>query len=135
MKLIIDLPSFAVFSTQSLCECRCKLIEQQRRLCSSEKLDVEKIIANFQMILLNLPKQAAKSTTIVQSVLREVEGWFNLMKTYFALGKCRYVCVTQALERYPVKRFMYLGYYLGPQSCASWTCYEFLTNDSRIELR
>jgi len=85
------------------------LIEQQRRLCSSEKLDVEKIIASFQMILLNLPKQAAKSTTIVQSVLREVEGWCNLMKTYFALGKYRYVCVEEALEKCPVKRFYVLG--------------------------
>ena len=79
---------------QSICECRCKLVEQQTRLCSSENVDVEKISASFQMILRNVPKDAAQSTPIAQSVLREVEGWCNIMKTYFSFGKYRYVKFT-----------------------------------------
>ena len=79
---------------QSLCECRCKLIEQHTIVCSSENIDAEKVITTLQMILQSVPKDVAKSKPIVQSVLQEVEGWRNIMKTYCSFGKYRYVkCV------------------------------------------
>ena len=86
--------SFVVIFVQSLCECRYKLIEQQTRLCSSENIDVEKVIATFQIILRIVPKEGTKATPIVQNVSREVEGWYNIMKTYFSFGKYRYVKFT-----------------------------------------
>ena len=88
---LITVTAFVAFFTQSLCECRCKLIEQQRRICSSEIIDMEKMTASFQMILRNLPRQATKSTPLVKSVVRELELWCIITKTYISFGKLGYV--------------------------------------------
>ena len=80
-------------------ECRCGLIEQQTILCSSEIIDAEKIISSLLMILHNIPKQAAKSASLVYGVKCEVEGWCNIMKTYFSFQKYRYVTFACIVNR------------------------------------
>eukprot|EP00532_Pseudo-nitzschia_australis_P002521 CAMPEP_0168193236 /NCGR_PEP_ID=MMETSP0139_2-20121125/18493_1 /TAXON_ID=44445 /ORGANISM="Pseudo-nitzschia australis, Strain 10249 10 AB" /LENGTH=594 /DNA_ID=CAMNT_0008116567 /DNA_START=81 /DNA_END=1863 /DNA_ORIENTATION=- len=77
----------SIEAIMSLCECRCKLIEQQRRICSFEIIEMEKMIASFQMMLRNLPRQTTKSTPLVNSVVRELELWCIIAKTYVSFGK------------------------------------------------
>ncbi len=83
--------SLLLFAIQSICEVRCKLIEQQVIIFISKNIDTEKVIAIFQTISHNLTKEGAKSTPITKSVVREVEGWIGIMKAYSSFGKYRYV--------------------------------------------
>lgn len=58
-------------------------------LFSSNNMDTEKLTNAFQAVLHSLPKAGAKSTPIVKSVLREVEAWCSIMKTYSSFEKYR----------------------------------------------
>mmetsp|Transcript_3775 Transcript_3775/g.9898 ORF Transcript_3775/g.9898 Transcript_3775/m.9898 type:complete len:733 (+) Transcript_3775:123-2321(+) len=83
--------TFSLEAIMSLCECRCKLIEQQTRLCSSEIVDIEKIIVSFQMISSNIPKKEAQAEHLVRSISREVDGWSSILKTYFSIQNFRFM--------------------------------------------
>ena len=77
---------------QLLCEIRCNLIEQQRKMCSTEIVDVDKMIGSFRLVLQNaITAENSKATRLVQSAVQDVDLWCNLLKTYSSLGKLGYV--------------------------------------------
>jgi len=45
------------------------------------------MIANFEMMKRSLPKDSAKSAPLLQSVVRELDLWCDVLKTYCSLGK------------------------------------------------